>query len=182
MRRLVFAVGAAIAASLIAFGAGAIAANPTVMHFSDSGTFTDPDFCDTGEAVNGTFDVKGTEWLTPNQADYRNNAHGTTTLTNPVTGAKVSIHFAGPFTATIVSFNEDGGTTELQTFKGLPELIKTAHGGVLLRDAGYVTFLRTFDADGDMVSSEVVLERGPHPDLDSDFEAFCEVVVPALGL
>ena len=79
MRRLVFAVGAAITASLTAFGAGAIAANPTVAHFSDSGTFTDDNFCDTGETVNGTFDVKGTEWLTPNQADYRNNAHGTNT-------------------------------------------------------------------------------------------------------
>jgi hypothetical protein len=38
-----------------------------------------------------------------------------------------------------------------------------------------------FDADGEMVSSEVVLERGPHPDLDSD-EAFCDVTIPALGL
>ena len=138
MRRLVFAVGAAITASLTAFGAGAIAANPTVAHFSDSGTFTDDNFCDTGETVNGTFDVKGTEWLTPNQADYRNTAQGTNTFTNPANGATVILHFAGPFTTTIVSFNEDGGTTELQSFKGLPEQIKTAHGRVLLRDAGYV--------------------------------------------
>jgi hypothetical protein len=182
MRRFVFALGAVIAASLTAIGAGAIAANPTVNHFSDSGTFTDDNFCDTGETVNGTFDVKGTEWLTPNRADYRNNAQGTNTFTNPANGATVILHFAGPFTATIVSFNEDGGTTELHSFKGLPEQIKTPHGRVLLRDAGYVTFLRTFDANGEMVSSEVVLERGPHPDLDSDFEAFCEVTVPALGL
>ena len=181
MRRLVFGVGAVIAAGL-AIGAGALAANPTVVHFSDSGTFIDDNFCDTGETVNGTFDVKGTEWLTPNQADYRNNAHGTNTLTNPTNGATVIVRFAGPFTATIVSFNADGGTTELQTFKGLPEQVKTAHGGVLLRDAGYVQFLRTFDADGELVSSEVVLERGPHPDLDSDFEAFCDVTVSALGL
>lgn len=25
-------------------------------------------------------------------------------------------------------------------------------------------------------------KRRPHPDLDSDFEAFCDVMVPALGL
>jgi len=182
MRRFLFAVGAVIAASLTAMGAGAIAANPTVVHFSDSGTFVDDNFCGTGETVNGAFEVKVTEWLTPNQADYRNTSQGTTTFTNPANGATVILHFAGPFTATIVSFNEDGGTTELQTFKGLPEQIKTAHGGVLLRDAGYVQFLRTFDADGELISSEVVLERGPHPDLDSDFEAFCDVTVPALGL
>ena len=182
MRRLVLAVGAVIAASLTVIGAVAVAANPTVVHFSDSGTFVDDDYCGTGETVNGTFDVKGTEWLTPNQADYRNTAQGKNTLTNPANGAKVIIHFAGPFTATLVSENEDGGFTELQTFKGLPEQIKTAHGGVLLRDAGYVTFLRTFDENGDLVSSEVVVEKGPHPDLDSDFEAFCEVTVDALGL
>jgi hypothetical protein len=181
MRRLVFAVGAVIAAGLV-IGTGALAANPIVAHFSDSGTFIDDNFCGTSETVNGTFYVKGTEWLTPNQADYRNTAQGKTTFTNPANGATVILHFTGPFTATIVSFNEDGGTTELHTFKGLPEQIKTAHGGMLLRDAGYVQFLRTFDADGEMISSEVVLERGPHPDLDSDFEAFCDVVVPALGL
>jgi len=182
MRRLVFAVGVVIAASLAAFGASAIAGNPTVNHFSDSGTFPDDNFCDTGETVNGTFEVKGTEWLTPNQADYRNTSQGTQTLTNPKNGSSVILHFAGPFTATIVSFNEDGGTTELHTFKGLPEQIKTSHGALLLRDAGYVTFLRTFDADGNQLTSEVVLEKGPHPDLDSDFEAFCEATVPALGL
>ena len=58
MRRLVVGVGAVIAAAL-AIGAGALAANPTVVHFSDSGTFVDDNFCDTGETVNGTFEVKG---------------------------------------------------------------------------------------------------------------------------
>jgi hypothetical protein len=168
-------------AGVTAIGTGA-AGNPTVNHFADSGTFVDDNFCDTGKTVNGAFDVKGTEWLTPNQADYRNNAQGKQTFTNPANGAQVILHFAGPFTATIVSFNDDGGTTELQTFKGLPEQIRTANGRMLLRDAGYVTFLRTFTAEGEQVSSEVVLEKGPHPDLDSDFEAFCDVVVPALGL
>jgi hypothetical protein len=44
MRQFLIAVGAVIAASLTAIGAGAIAANPTVVHFSDSGTFTDVNF------------------------------------------------------------------------------------------------------------------------------------------
>src|SRR5262249_52215522 len=121
------------------------------------------------------------EWLTPNQADYRNNSEGVQTLTNPANGAAVIVHFTGPFVVHIVSFNADGGDTELDTFKGLPEQVKLAHGGMLLRDAGYVTFLRTFDADGNLVSSEPIIERGPHPDLDSDFELFCNVTVPALG-
>ena len=161
MRRFLIAAGAVIAASLTAIGAGAIAANPTVVTLQRLGHVHRRQLCDTGEIVNGTFAVKGTEWSTPNQADYRNTAQGTNTFTNPANGATVNFHFAGPFTATIVSFNEDGGTTELHTFKGLPEQIKTAHGGLLLRDAGYVQFLRTFDADDEMISSEVVLERGP---------------------
>jgi hypothetical protein len=54
-------------------------------------------------------------------------------------------------------------------------------GGLLLRDAGFAVFRNTF-VNGDLVSSEVVLERGDHPDLASDFELFCEVTTDALGL
>ena len=32
----------------------------------------------------------------------------------------------------------------------------------------------------EFISSEVIVNKGPHPDLDSDFELFCEVVAPAL--
>jgi hypothetical protein len=181
-RRFAVLVGAVAVAALAVFSAGALAANPTVNHFSDSGTFTDPDFCGTGATVNGSFAVKGTEWLTPNQADYRNNAQGTTTFTNPANGNTVVVHFAGPFSATIVSTSPNGDTTELDTFKGLPEQIKTPDGGVLSRDVGYITFLRTFDSDGNLLSSQTILAHGPHPDADSDFAVFCDVTTSALGL
>jgi len=182
MRRFTLLAGVLLIIGLAAITASARGANPTVNHFSDSGTFTDNDFCGTGETVNGTFAVKGTEWLTPNQADYRNTSEGNNTFTNPVNGAAIIVHFAGPFIANVISFNPDGGDTELDTFKGLPEQIKTIHGGMLSRDAGYLTFLRTFDADGNLVSSVPVVQKGPHPDSDSDFQLFCEVAVPALGL
>jgi hypothetical protein len=38
-----------------------------------------------------------------------------------------------------------------------------------------------FDGD-EIVSQEVLVNKGPHPDLDSDFELFCETLVPALGI
>ncbi len=78
--------------------------------------------------------------------------------------------------------DEAAGTiTFLTSFKGLPEKIQTAHGPVLLRDAGIATFADTFDlATGDFISFEVVLVKGPHPELDSDFTLFCEVVTGAL--
>jgi hypothetical protein len=181
MRRFVI-LGAVVAASLTAIATSALAGNPTVNHFSDSGTFTDNDYCGTGKAVNVSFAFKGTEWLTPNQADYRNNTEGVNTFTNPATGATVIVHFTGPFVVKIVSFNADGGDTELDSFKGLPEQIKLANGGMLSRDAGYIQFLRTFDGNGDLVSSVPVIQKGPHPDSDSDFQLFCNVTVPALGL
>jgi len=52
----------------------------------------------------------------------------------------------------------------------------------LLRDAGIITFADTFDlATGELISSEVTVVKGPHPELDSDFEAFCDVVTEALA-
>jgi len=181
-RRLVVLVGAVAVAALAVVSTGALAANPTVNHFSDSGTFTLDDFCGTGATVNGTFQFKGTEWLTPNQVGYKNNSTGTDTYTNPANGNTVAVNFAGPFTATIVSTNPDGGWTELDTNKGLAEQIKTPQGPVLLRDVGYIQFLRTFDADGNLLSVQTVIDNGPHPDAESGFAAGCDVITNALGL
>jgi hypothetical protein len=57
--------------------------------------------------------------------------------------------------------------------------VKIQNGPVLSRDAGQVTIIRTFDATT-LLDQVVVGEKGPHPDLDSGFEVFCDVLVPAL--
>ena len=79
--------------------------------------------------------------------------------------------------------DEEAGTiTFLTSFIGLPEMIQTANGPVLLRDAGILTFADTFDLEtGDFISSEIVVNKGPHPEADSDFTLFCEVITGALG-
>ena len=79
--------------------------------------------------------------------------------------------------------DEAAGTiTFVTTFKGLPEKIQTANGPTLLRDAGNATFADTFDlATGELISSEVTVLKGPHPELDSDFELFCDIVTEALA-
>jgi hypothetical protein len=79
--------------------------------------------------------------------------------------------------------DEEAGTiTFFVTFKGLPEKIQTANGPVLLRDAGFVTFADTFDlATGEFISSDVTVLKGPHPELESDFELFCDIVTEALA-
>jgi len=106
-----------------------------------------------------------------------------TMTTNPANGKSVVISSAGQVSGPPPIIDEQAGTiTFLTNFKGLPEKIKTAHGPVLLRDAGFVQFADTFDlATGAPISSEVVFVKGPHPELDSDFTLFCEVITEALA-
>jgi hypothetical protein len=103
------------------------------------------------------------------------------TFTNPVNGKSVVVSSAGLVSGPAPIVDEEAGTiTFFTTFKGLPERIQTANGPVLLRDAGFVTFADTFDLEtGEFISSEITV-KGPHPELDSDFTLFCEVISEAL--
>ena len=70
--------------------------------------------------------------------------------------------------------------TFIGSYKSLPELIKGAHGQTQVRDAGIIAFIDVFDLDTfDLISSDVV-QRGPHPEADSEFTIFCEAVTAAL--
>jgi hypothetical protein len=51
----------------------------------------------------------------------------------------------------------------------------------LTRDAGYAVVHGVENGD-EFVSSDFVIDRGPHPDAESDFALFCEVMSSALGL
>jgi hypothetical protein len=142
----------------------------------------DDDFCETGQAINIAGNVVVNEWSAPhNGGDFKAAATGKIILTNPLTGDTAVNLFAGPIWNTFVSGDPDGVHIEEGTVKGLPELWKLPHGRVLIRDAGYVVILNTFDGD-ELIDQEVVINKGPHPDLDSDFELFCETLVPALGI
>jgi hypothetical protein len=72
--------------------------------------------------------------------------------------------------------NGDGTLTFVNTFKGLPEQIKLPNGrcshATRVRD---VTLLIDAATD-ELISQTVSSEKGPHPELDSDFEIFCNVV------
>jgi hypothetical protein len=174
-------VGAVLMLMTLAAAPAAHAADPQVNHFRDVGTDVDPDFCGTGQQIDIAFDVLITEWLAPNQADFRNTVSGKVTFTNPLTGDTVINHFAGQFLDETISGDPEGLHVHEFTNIGLPELFKTPHGGVLTRDAGYIVFQVTFDGD-EFISSEIVVNNGPHPQADSDFELFCEIMPEALGL
>jgi hypothetical protein len=163
--------------------AAALAAPPGHEHFRDVGTFVDPDFCGTGQTINGSFDVRVNIWIASDSPTglVRTTFSGKQVLTNPATGDSVTVSFAGQTTEVTISGNPAGLHTILVTTKGLPEKIQTTHGPVLLRDAGIIAFEDTFDGD-EFISEEIVLVKGPHPEADSDFELFCEVTTEALGI
>jgi hypothetical protein len=102
-------------------------------------------------------------------------------FTNPDTGDSVTVSSAGQQIEVPISGDPAGLHTFLATSKGLQEKIQTTHGPVLLRDAGLIAILVTFDGD-EFLDAETVLVKGPHPEADSDLELFCEVTTEALGI
>jgi hypothetical protein len=67
----------------------------------------------------------------------------------------------------------------------LPERIFIPGQGTISRDAGHVTFADVFvlnpdGSAGDFISQTFYDEHGPHPDLESNFELFCDVLTPYL--
>jgi hypothetical protein len=145
-------------------------------HFTDS--FSD-ELC--GIAVDVDLVVTD-NFFVYDEESFKDTTSVRATFTNPANGKSIVISNAGQVSGPPPIIDEEAGTiTFLTNFKGLPEKVQTAHGPVLLRDVGFVQFADTFDlATGDFISSEVVFVKGPHPDLDSDFELFCEVVTGAL--
>jgi hypothetical protein len=168
---------AAVFALAVVLPAAALAAKP-VERFHDNfrDTFSD-EVC--GIPVDGA--VVGVDnFIVYADDSFKDTSSVKTTLTNPENGRSVRISNAGQVTGTAIIDEEAGTITFMTTFKGLPEKIQTLHGPVLLRDAGVITFVETFDLEtGDLISTDVLI-NGPHPEAESDFEAFCEVVTGAL--
>jgi hypothetical protein len=134
-----------------------------------------------GIPVNSTIVVNNNFFLYEEDS-FKSTGSFSQSFTNPVNGKSVIVSAAGQTSGPPPIIDEEAGTiTFLTNFKGLPEKIKTPRGPVLLRDAGFVQFADTFDlATGDFISSDVVFVKGPHPELDSDFTLFCEVITDAL--
>jgi hypothetical protein len=104
-------------------------------------------------------------------------------FTSSLTGKSVEGHLTEQLTTNAAPVDNGDGTISFYfAFKGLELQLKLPNGPVLARDAGPVTFVQTFDSvTGDFVSFMVADEKGPHPFVDSDFELFCDVIVPALS-
>jgi hypothetical protein len=119
---------------------------------------------------------------------FQTTGPGTLTFTNPETGKSVTVRFTGAVKDLTVVDNGDGIITVRTAFTGIPEEIRLSDGTVAIRDVGRVVFATVLDYNGtptdteddEFISQSIESISGPHPDLESDFELFCEVVVPAL--
>jgi hypothetical protein len=166
--------------ALAVLPAGALGARPVEQfhdHFTES--FSD-EICgipvDVDLVVTDNFSLYA-------DGSFKDTSSFMATYTNPVNEKSVVVSSAGQIAGPAEIVDEEAGTiTFLTSYMGLPEKIRTAQGPVLLRDAGVITFLNTFDLEtGDLISSEIIVNKGPHPDAESDFTLFCEVISEALA-
>jgi hypothetical protein len=177
-RLAILSVVVAAIVAVVMPGSG-VAAKP-VFHSHEN--FSDM-FADSICGIHGTSVVRGVDNFTVYANNtIKDNFTLTQVFTATASGKSIRIHVAEQFTSNDAPIdNGDGTVTFVQTFKGLPEQLKITNGPVLSRDAGVVTFTRIFDATTNAFISQTVSgEKGPHPDLDSDFAVFCNVLVPAL--
>jgi len=91
---------------------------------------------------------------------------------------------------TRVQFEEDenGLLTITEWHSGVQERLRSAAGITAAFDRGRIVFVTVIDLndpgdpeDDELVSFETVFVAGPHPDADSDFTLFCDVVTDVLG-
>jgi hypothetical protein len=183
MRKKFVLLAATAAAGCVLAGTGVAAGATEVDHFTD-GPFAD-EVC----GVTGTTTVHGT-------AVFRELANGGSFASGTFwgvftadNGKSITSFAAGPSkSATGPVIDEAAGTVTLTvTFVGLPEKVSITRGRTLLRDAGTVTITDVFEYTGnpdepfgDLISRSLSGLHGPHPDLLSDFEAFCNVLGPYL--
>jgi hypothetical protein len=167
-----------VAVTALAVLAGpALAARPIAQfhdHFTDSFS---GEIC--GIAVD--IDIVVTDnFLLYADESFKDTSSVMQTFTNPETGQSVVVSSAGQITGTAVIDEEAGTITFVTSFIGLPERIQTQQGPILLRDAGVITFADTFDLETEEFLGSEVTITGPHPEAESDFTLFCEVITEAL--
>ena len=61
----------------------------------------------------------------------------------------------------------------------MPVRIYTSHSDVLVKDVGYLSIVDTVDAEGNLLSEQVI-EHGPHP-FAGDFAVYCNAIASAIG-
>jgi hypothetical protein len=156
---------------------------PPTFHINQRDTGIDPDFCGTGKPVAFDGRTTATGWVGETGGDLQElkvNVTSKTTLTNPANGAAVIDSEAAQFTNEIITGLESGPHTHEGTVHGLPEKLQSAHGGVLIRDAGTLTYRVSYDANDIVTGFEILKDAGHHGGFQTG--RWCQVAIAELGL
>jgi hypothetical protein len=179
-RKLALVVAGALALTIAASGGASAAAPVDNVHSMSTNTFPDQ-LC----GIDGTSTVT----IVVNFKVFADNTFLDNSTFRQVftagNGKSVVIFAVGAVTGPADPIqNADGTITFVNTFKGLVEKLSITGGPTLSRDAGTATTADTYlplpNGDLQFVSRTVSGEFGPHPELDSGFTLFCDVLIPAL--
>lgn len=112
---------------------------------------------------------------------FQDVSHIVSTLTNEANGKVVYVEGSGhdAFPEDPVA-NPDGTFTATDTITGSPVRIYTSHSDVLTKDVGLVSIVDTFDADGNLISEQVIV-HGVHEVSPPDDPAYCAAITAAIG-
>jgi hypothetical protein len=169
-----------LVAGLVA-GAPAGAAAPQVSHTQVNVSLTGIDVC--GFTVDSV--VQGTDTFQVfidrfGNVSIQDLSHVVSTLTNQANGKVVYVEGAGrdAFQPDPV-VNRDGTITATDTLTGMDVRVYTDHSSTLVKDAGFLSMVATFDSEGNFLSEQVI-EHGPHQ-FAGDFTVFCDAIASAIG-
>jgi hypothetical protein len=170
-----------LVAGWVAAAPAGAATPPQVVHTQVNVSLTNIDQC--GFTVDSV--VQGTNTMqvfvdASGNVAVQDESHVVSTLTNKANGKVVYVDNASrdAFTPDGV-VNPDGTTTFTDTLTGMPVRVYTSHSSTLVKDVGYLSMVDTFDAQGNLLSEQVI-EHGPHP-FGGDFTVFCNAIASAIG-
>jgi hypothetical protein len=157
------------------------AAAPQVSHTKVNVSLPGIDVC--GFTVDSV--VQGTDTFQVSfdrfgNVSIQDTTHVVSTLTNEANGKVVHVEAAGrdAFQPDPV-VNRDGTITATDTLTGIPLRIYTSRSNTLVKDAGFLSMVTTFDAEGNVLSMQVI-EHGPHP-FAGDQTVMCDAIASAIG-
>ncbi|HEX5348149.1 MAG TPA: hypothetical protein VFW64_13770 [Pseudonocardiaceae bacterium] len=157
------------------------AATPTVVHIKVNVSLPGIDQCGftVDSVVQGTLTVHVFTDQSGNMSE-QDTSSVVSTLTNEANGKVVHVAGSGRdrFMLSPV-VNPDGTFTFTDTLTGVPLRIYTAHSDTLVKDVGFLSFLTTFDSQGNFLSQQVI-EHGQHP-FAGDQTVFCDAIASAIG-
>ena len=105
-------------------------------------------------------------------------SHAVSTLTNTANGKVVYVEQTGRDNYQPNGVvNPDGTITFTDTLTGMIARVYTSHSSILFKAVGFLNIVATFDAQGDLLSQQVI-EHGP---VGSDPAAFCGAIASAIG-